>query len=316
MSIGKILIPISIIIPTRDRAKSLYNILKALVVQISDRDEVLVVDNASNDNTREIVASFARHYRIRYFYESNIGPAFARNFGYGQSKGLGIAFLDDDCIISNRWVNNIKRILLENKNKVIICQGSIKYKFKKQNLLSEIFLLENKIILEKISMTSVGKHNLIHFLNAGNFFLSKKTAVELLPLFDEKNFPFVGEERELALRANRKGTKIKYYSEVEVIHNKERKSLMGTLTKSLQYGRVEGIIEKKYQVNRRVQMLFKNKLSKINWETRAGIEKSIIREISSRSKRRGLLAKIYIYIKNLTFSLGKYYGCLEYKFIS
>ena len=58
--------------------------------------EVVVVDDASNDNTREVVQGFT-DARIRYIqHEKNMGGSAARNTGIKSSLGKYIAFLDDD----------------------------------------------------------------------------------------------------------------------------------------------------------------------------------------------------------------------------
>ncbi len=55
----------TVIIPTRERADTLYYSLKTCVTQDYDDLEILVSDNFSQDNTREVVESF-KDPRIRY----------------------------------------------------------------------------------------------------------------------------------------------------------------------------------------------------------------------------------------------------------
>ena len=79
----------------------LDNALQSLIVQEIDDGilcEILVVDNASTDNTKRIVevASKRSSIPIRYIFENRKGVAQARNRGIKESYGNWIAFFDDD----------------------------------------------------------------------------------------------------------------------------------------------------------------------------------------------------------------------------
>jgi len=56
--------------------------------------EIIVIDDGSSDDTREILTPYAES--IRYFYQENRGIAGARNRGIGESAGAYIALLDSD----------------------------------------------------------------------------------------------------------------------------------------------------------------------------------------------------------------------------
>jgi len=72
--------------------------------------EVIVVDNNSSDNTKELVLDFASKTCspiIRYVYEEKVGLSHARNTGISISNGQVVAFLDDDVLVSSDWIKNI-----------------------------------------------------------------------------------------------------------------------------------------------------------------------------------------------------------------
>lgn len=84
---------ISVIIPTYNRSSLLTRAVESAWAAGSDV-EVLIIDNASTDNTPEICRKLKG---IRYFrLSSNWGPAIARNVGIIQSASDYVAFLDDD----------------------------------------------------------------------------------------------------------------------------------------------------------------------------------------------------------------------------
>src|SRR5688572_2235335 len=87
---------VSVIIPTHNRAESVFNAVTSVIKQTLEDIEIIVVDDASNDNTAEALARL-RDKRIRFIrHEMNKGGAAARNTGILNCKSDYIAFLDDD----------------------------------------------------------------------------------------------------------------------------------------------------------------------------------------------------------------------------
>lgn len=87
----------SVIIPTYNRAKLLNKCLRSLAEQTFRDFEVLVCDDGSRDNSKDIVDSYKDRLNIQYLWEENWGgPARPRNRGIQASKGEWICFLDSD----------------------------------------------------------------------------------------------------------------------------------------------------------------------------------------------------------------------------
>lgn len=88
---------ISVIIPTYNRYSFLEKAVKSVLKQSLENFELLIVDDGSDDGTKELIQSFSDE-RIRYFYQGNRGVSAARNKGIVESRGYLMAFLDsDDC---------------------------------------------------------------------------------------------------------------------------------------------------------------------------------------------------------------------------
>ena len=89
---------VSVIIPTYNRKKLLKIVLKFLFNQTypKDRYEIIVVDNASTDKTKEMIASLSSPCKLRCLYEPRKGPHIARNLGIRNAKGEVILFVDSD----------------------------------------------------------------------------------------------------------------------------------------------------------------------------------------------------------------------------
>ncbi|MCW4030144.1 MAG: glycosyltransferase [Candidatus Bathyarchaeota archaeon] len=87
---------VSVVIPTKNRSRLLNNAIQSILLQSFKDFEVLIIDSASTDNTKEIVSSF-KDPRLNYFFlKSDKGVCAARNLGLTKAKGDFIAFLDDD----------------------------------------------------------------------------------------------------------------------------------------------------------------------------------------------------------------------------
>jgi glycosyltransferase involved in cell wall biosynthesis len=92
---------ISVIIPTYNRAAFLSEAIASVLGQdlFRSRDaartfELLVIDDGSDDNTREVVEKFGE--RVSYHVKPHRGVSAARNAGLGLARGEAIAFLDSD----------------------------------------------------------------------------------------------------------------------------------------------------------------------------------------------------------------------------
>lgn len=86
----------SVVIPTYNRAEFLRSAITSVLNQTFQDFEIIVVDDASRDNTPEVVRSF-NDRRIKYIrHEVNKGDAATRNAGVRVCNGKYIAFLDDD----------------------------------------------------------------------------------------------------------------------------------------------------------------------------------------------------------------------------
>ena len=99
---------ISVIVATRDRAALLKSTLEALCGQSSPGCpvEILVVDNGSIDETRDVVQTAARESRIPVVYltESRPGKSHALNTAVAHARGDLLAFTDDDVLPSPQWL--------------------------------------------------------------------------------------------------------------------------------------------------------------------------------------------------------------------
>jgi glucosyl-dolichyl phosphate glucuronosyltransferase len=103
---------ITLIVCTYNRCESLAATLDSIArsaLPDSIEWEVLVVDNNSGDQTREIAEGFCRRYptRFRYLFEAHPGKSYALNSGIRAARGDILAFTDDDVIVDPNWLRNL-----------------------------------------------------------------------------------------------------------------------------------------------------------------------------------------------------------------
>ncbi|HEX2853805.1 MAG TPA: glycosyltransferase [Opitutaceae bacterium] len=101
---------ITVAICTYNRAELLGQTLRDIARQEFPRDryEVLVVDNNSRDNTRDVVAGFASVQPApRHLFETQQGLPHARNRAIAEARGEIIVFADDDVLLEPNWLGQL-----------------------------------------------------------------------------------------------------------------------------------------------------------------------------------------------------------------
>src|SRR5262245_17493695 len=102
---------VSVVIVTRDRQQLLAQAILSLLLQQSDFDELVVIDNASTDGTKDIVMALSHRSQvpIRYFFHSKKGYPTVYNWGLRKARSKWVAFLDDDCVADRQWLTALRQ---------------------------------------------------------------------------------------------------------------------------------------------------------------------------------------------------------------
>lgn len=111
---------ISVIIPTYNRAKNIGNAITSVLSQTNEDFELIIVDDGSSDNTKEVIESF-NDQRIQYHYQENSERGAARNTGLKLAKGEYVTFLDSDDIFYSNHLSEALKIIPESHP--IFCLG-------------------------------------------------------------------------------------------------------------------------------------------------------------------------------------------------
>ena len=115
---------ISVIIPAYNEEKYLGTCLDSVLKNVGDKiHEIIVVDNASSDNTSNIAKSYQN---VKVFYEDKKGVMNARQRGYIESTGDLIAYLDADTKMSADWYDIVIKEFSSNSNLACL-SGRVSY---------------------------------------------------------------------------------------------------------------------------------------------------------------------------------------------
>ncbi|WP_100615121.1 glycosyltransferase family 2 protein [Confluentibacter citreus] len=208
---------ISIAICTYNRASLLKKCLEALLPQINTSNiDIIIVDNNSNDTTRGLIETYQnKHKNITYVFEKRQGLAIARNVAWQYAKGLWIAYLDDDGIPHNNYVERLQYVI---NHYDFDCYGGMYYAYyekERPKWLSENFGTK-RLISPNIGL--IDENTL-----SGGIFNIKRCVLEQIGGFKEnfgmsgKNVAY-GEESELQYRVRAGGYKIGFDPELKMDH--------------------------------------------------------------------------------------------------
>lgn len=98
---------ISIIIPAYNEQDYIGQCLQALVAQLDPKDEIIVVDNNSSDNTVSIAKTFPQ---TRVIHEIQQGQVYAQATGFTAARNLVLARIDADTVVSSTWLSQLRQL--------------------------------------------------------------------------------------------------------------------------------------------------------------------------------------------------------------
>lgn len=245
---------------TRELTKRcILTLIKSLPKSRNFTTELIILDNASTDNSKEIIKNIKNRITadknnnlriVTIFNNINTGFAKGNNQALKIAKGKYILYLNSDVIVQD--INFEKLISFLNSHsaigaltvKVFLPDGKIDPASHRgfPTLSSSFFYFSG---LEKLSKNipyinkTFGKYHLVerslnnvHEIDSpsGAFFLTRKAILHKLGGFDERFF-FYGEDLDLSIRIKELGYKIIYYPAYRVLHLKHASSGEGNKNK-------------------------------------------------------------------------------------
>ena len=132
---------VSIYIPAYNAESTIREVIDSILNQSYKFDEIIVVNDSSNDKTVEKIKSFSEIKIINN--NTNKGLGFSRNVGIENCKNEIVAGIDADVVLDKFWLETILSYL--EKDKIVMCGGNLKEKLteNKFNLWRSIYYKQN-----------------------------------------------------------------------------------------------------------------------------------------------------------------------------
>jgi GT2 family glycosyltransferase len=213
---------LSIIIPTRNRARlvqTLLNSVRELAGLDKFQPQIIVGDNNSQDETSKVLHSVAKNFPVplTLLKIQRRGKSAAMNEASRVSDGDVLAFLDDDVVVQSNWLSAVQQFFQEKNYQA--AQGVIRIKPASGETLETRTLINRYRTIPNIDF---GPHiENFHSLNGANFAVSRQ-ALDSVGPFDERLGPGASgtsEDVEFARRLRQKGFQIGYMREAIVYHS-------------------------------------------------------------------------------------------------
>jgi glycosyltransferase involved in cell wall biosynthesis len=220
---------LSFVIPAHNEEKYIGKCLDSVFKAIGNDPEfeVIVADNNSSDNTREVVARYPRAILV---HEPKPGANSARQAGFLRARGNLIANVDADTILTPNWIQNATKEFSKNEKLVCLSGPFIYYDLpRKIYALVKIFYaltffmyLINRFVLRNTSV-----------IQGGNYVV-KRSALEKIGGHNT-HITFYGDDTDLANRLSKVG-KVKFTFRFPIYSSGRRLATEGAFTMGFRYG--------------------------------------------------------------------------------
>src|SRR5437667_6702648 len=115
-------IEVSLVIPVRDEAATINNLLASIATQTLEPDEVVIVDGGSKDGTLKILHEASAHNpKIRVIEAWKASPGLGRNIGISNARYEWIALTDAGIRLDPRWLACLVEVALAQPDLDLVC---------------------------------------------------------------------------------------------------------------------------------------------------------------------------------------------------
>ncbi|MBX7174811.1 MAG: glycosyltransferase family 2 protein [Pyrinomonadaceae bacterium] len=186
---------ISVLIPVYNSENYIAEAIESVLRQTYQDFEIIVVDDGSTDNTRQVIESFGE--KVQYHYQKNYGAGVARNKCIALSRGDFLAFLDADDV----WSKNKLELQMQ--------------EFEADNSLEAVFgMVENvkqKDWEQRVFQTNAPVENLFKGFTQTTMLIKRESFLRV-GMFPEENT--IGEFVDWLLRAKEANLQMKLLPEL------------------------------------------------------------------------------------------------------
>lgn len=223
-------IDVSIIIVNYNTRQMTSECIDSVIAKTSGIEyEIILVDNASNDGSKEF---FSNDERVLYVYnDDNLGFGRANNKGIEIARGRNILFLNSDTLLRNNAVK-ILSDYLDNKPRVGVCGGNLFDQFGAPNhsYFRRLPSIPEYFMGLRYYQFGFGRNWQFNYMNrpinvghiTGADLMVRKNIIDTVGSFNPRFFLYY-EETELCYRIMKAGYKIMSNPEAEIMHYRKGK---------------------------------------------------------------------------------------------
>ncbi len=242
---------VSVIIPTYNCRAYILDCVNSVLKQTFQDYEIIIIDDGSIDNTKELLDPYLKNKKIDYFYQKNKGLPGARNTGIRKAQGNYILCLDaDDELVPDA----IQKLIESAKN------------HNAQWVISDIYRIENNVTeIQKANLPSQNPlmDRTTHKSYFQSHFYSKK-CLQNIGMYDETQKYY--EDWELYFRLLEAGVHYSYVAEPLYIYKIRRDSITKQASLKKNFFYKEKIYKKHYKrLADEGSMHFRNLYAHVMW---------------------------------------------------
>ena len=203
-----------------------------------------MVDDASTDHTPSVISRFP--VRLLTLEENRQAP-FCRNLGARKATGEILAFVDSDCLVTPRWLNELLPVFRDTR--VSVVGGRVGAWFD-QSALDRYEAVNSSLIMGQHAMRSQPK-NTFFYVPSCNLLVRRKVFLDVKGFQEEL---VVGEDVDLCWRIQDAGYQVAFQPQGTVFH-KHRNQVRAFCRRRFDYGTSEPLLQKRHRA-RRKKMVF------------------------------------------------------------
>lgn len=207
---------IGVVVCTRNRGALVVATVESLLANTHPNFEVIVVDQSTNDLTREAVSGFLHDQRLRYVRSPTVGQGRSRNIGLKMARAPIVAYTDDDCLVPPNWLETFDKVFREHPRVAVAYSNVLAAEYdRERGFVPEYFRTSDRLTRSlRRSPFTVG---------IGASMAVRRQAVLAFGGFDPALGPGAifpsADDRDIAARALIKGWHVYETTEAAVLHD-------------------------------------------------------------------------------------------------
>jgi len=221
----------SILIPVFNSPDDTRRCLSSVLSTMAPDDELIIVDDSSEDKTKKICQEFSADSRVRLFHNhSNLGYSKSANFAFSLATHHHVVLLNSDTVVSAGWLDKLQRHLQNDPNLAAV--GPVSNNAQAQSIPHQIIgdHIENDQVMDFVRPQLLNEF--LHFWSQGTELLRAESlngfcimfntqSVTEMGLFDTVTFPRgYGEELDWCIRVVDAGYSLGVALDTYVYHAK------------------------------------------------------------------------------------------------